>query len=257
MGAGNFRKKLQDPVSLFSFQDIIIGVTGILIMFTLILIISSQKSSSSADDLTKDQIEKLEALQKLMESLMKSLSEIDKDIQAMGGALSPEQLQEKMKQLEEELAKFQKQIDSETSSLEEEIKKRKEQVEQIKQQTVVDKVELEKLKEKLKELSRQTLFLPGEDRATDILVLDVSGERCEWFWRKTPGEKSQFPAGDTTKLNQLMGTLDKSEHQVVIFCRPSGVLHFRKYQFLADKLELKFGTDSLTETQIIQFDDGK
>lgn len=253
MGTGNFRKKLQTPINLFSFQDIIIGVTGVLIMFTLVLVLSSQSSQSSTDDLTKEQIEKLEAMQKLIDSLMEALSQIDKDIQAMGGALSPEQLEEKMKQLENELAKFQKPIDSETSSIQEEIEKRKQQVEQIKHDTVVDSVELEKLKAKLKELSRQTLFLPGEDRATDIFVLDVSGERCEWFWRKTPNEKSQFPVNDTGKLNQLMGTLDKSKHQVVIFCRPSGILHFRKYQFLVQKLGLKFGTDSLTETAVIQF----
>lgn len=255
MGTGNFRKKLQTPINLFSFQDIIIGVTGVLIMFTLVLVLSSQSSQSSTDDLTKEQIEKLEAMQKLIDSLMEALSQIDKEIQAMGGALSPEQLEEKMKQLENELAKFQEPIDSETSSIQEEIEKRKQQVEQIKQDTVVDSVELEKLKAKLKELSRQTLFLPGEDRTTDIFVLDVSGERCEWFWRKTPNKKSQFPVNDTGKLNQLMGTLDKSKHQVVIFCRPSGILHFRKYQFLVQKLGLKFGTDSLTETAVIQFED--
>ena len=253
MGTGNFRKKLQTPINLFSFQDIIIGVTGILIMFTLILVLSSQSSQSSADDLTKEQIEKLEAMQKLIESLLEQLSDIDKDIQAMGGALSEEQLKEKMEQLEKEMAKFQESIDSETSSLQEEIEKRKEQVEKIKQQTVVDKVELKKLKEKLKELSRQTLFLPGEDSANDFFVLDVSGERCEWFWRKTPNEKDDFHVSDIDKLNQLMATLDKTKHQVVIFCRPSGILHFRKYQFLVQKLGLKFGTDSLTETAVIQF----
>jgi len=255
MGTGNFRKKLQTPVNLFSFQDIIIGVTGILIMFTLILVLSSQSSQSSADDLTKEQIEKLEAMQKLIESLLENLSDIDKDIKAMGGALSPEQLEEKMKLLDSELSKFQADIDSETSSVQKEIDDRKQQVEEIQQQTVVDKVELKKLKEKLKELSRQTLFLPGEDSANDFIVLDVSGERCEWFWRKTPTEKSQFPVSDTGKLNQLMATLDKTKHQVVIFCRPSGILHFRKYQFLVHKLGLKFGTDSLAETDVIQFED--
>ena len=156
MGTGNFRKKLQAPINLFSFQDIIIGVTGVLIMFTLVLVLSSQSSQSSTDDLTKEQIEKLEAMQKLIDSLMEALSQIDTEIQAMGGALSPEQLEEKMKQLENELAKFQEPIDSETSSIQEEIEKRKQQVEQIKQDTVVDSVELDKLKAKLKELSRQT-----------------------------------------------------------------------------------------------------
>ena len=147
MGTGNFRKKLQTPVNLFSFQDIIIGVTGILIMFTLILLLASQSSQSSADDLTKEQIRELEAITKLIESLLEQLSDIDKDIQAMGGALSEEQLKEKMEQLEKEMAKYQESIDSKTSSLQEEIEKRKEQVEEIKQQTVVDKVELKRLKE--------------------------------------------------------------------------------------------------------------
>ena len=65
MGASNFRKKLQDPVNLFSFQDIIIGVTGILIMFTLILILSSQDSGKgSAGVASKEQLEKLEKMQK-------------------------------------------------------------------------------------------------------------------------------------------------------------------------------------------------
>ena len=255
MGTGNFRKKLQTPINLFSFQDIIIGVTGILIMFTLILVLSSQSGQSAADDLTKPQIEELEAMQKLIDSLLEKLSDIDRDIQAMGGALSEEQLKEKMEQLEKEMAKFQKSIDAKTSSLQEDIVKRKKQVEEIKQQTVVDEVELKKLKEELKELSRQTLFLPGEDSADDFFILDVSGERCEWFWRKTPNEKSQFPVADTDKLNQLMRTLDKAKNQVVIFCRPSGILHFRRYQFLVQQLGLKFGTDSLAETDVIQFED--
>ena len=118
----------------------------------------------------------------------------------MGGALSAEQLKEMMKQLETELAKFQSAITSETASLQEEIDKKKQQIEQVKEQTIVDRVELEKMKAKLKELSRQTLFLPGEDSASDILILDVSGEYCEWFWRENPNSKTQFPIDNIEEL---------------------------------------------------------
>ena len=176
-------------------------------------------------------------------------------MQLLGGALSAEQLKEMMKQLETELAKFQSAITSETASLQEEIDKKKQQIEQVKEQTIVDRVELEKMKAKLKELSRQTLFLPGEDSASDILILDVTGEYCEWFWRENHNSKTQFTIDNIEELKRLLLTLDKSKHQIVIFCRPSGILIFRKYQFLVDKLRFKMGTDALTETASIQFED--
>jgi len=255
MSENSFRRKFRSPISLFSFQDIIIGVTGILIIFMLIMVLSSKNIQAKSADSIDTQLERLEAIQKLIESHLEALTNLNEEMQLMGGALSAEQLKELMKQLEGELAKFQAAIASETASIQEEIDKKKQQIEQVKEQTVVDRVELEKMKAELKELSRQTLFLPGEDSATDILILDVSGEHCEWFWRKNPNSKTQFPVGNVEELKRLLRTLDKSKHQIVIFCRPSGILHFRKYQFLVDKLRFRMGTDALTETAIIRFED--
>jgi len=218
-------------------------------------VLSSKNIQAKSADSIDTQLERLEAIQKLIESHLEALTNLNEEMQLMGGALSAEQLKELMKQLEGELAKFQAAIASETASIQEEIDKKKQQIEQVKEQTVVDRVELEKMKAELKELSRQTLFLPGEDSATDILILDVSGEHCEWFWRKNPNSKTQFPVGNVEELKRLLRTLDKSKHQIVIFCRPSGILHFRKYQFLVDKLRFRMGTDALTETAIIRFED--
>jgi hypothetical protein len=111
------------------------------------------------------------------------------------------------------------------------------------------------MKAKLKESSRWTLFLPGKDSVTDILILDVSGEHCEWFWRKKPNSKTQFPVGNVEELKRLLRKLDESKDQIVIFCRPSGILHFRKYQFLVHHFGFTMGTDALTETAIIKFED--
>ena len=221
----------------------------------LIMVLSSRNTQPKNADSVDTQLEKLEAIQKLIQSHLKALTNINEKMQLMGGALSAEQLKEMMKQLESELAKFQSAIASETASLQQEIDKKKQQIEQVKGQTVVDRVELEKMKAKLKELSRLTLFLPGKDSATDILILDVSGEHCEWFWRKTPNSKTQFPVGNVEELKRLLLTLDKSKHQIVIFCRPSGILHFRKYQFLVNNFQFKMGTDALTETASIKFVD--
>ena len=255
MSENSFRRKIRNPISLFSFQDIIIGVTGILIIFMLIMVLSSRNTQPKNADSIETQLERLEAIQKLIQSHLKALTNINEQMQLMGGTLSAEQLKEMMKQLESELAKFQSAIASETASLQEEIDKKKQQIEQAKGQTVVNRVELEKMKAKLKESSRWTLFLPGKDSVTDILILDVSGEHCEWFWRKNPNSKTQFPVGNIDELNRLLRTLDKSKHQIVIFCRPSGILHFRKYQFLVDKFRFKMGTDALTETASIRFED--
>mgnify|MGYP001331987742 CR=1 FL=1 len=256
MGASNFRKKLQDPVNLFSFQDIIIGVTGILIMFTLILILSSQDSGrGSAGGASKEQLEKLEKMQKKLADLLKDLDEAYKSI-PKSGVLSKEQLQKIMDELKAKLGDIENSIEEETSSLQAQIKKIKNQVEQIKEENVKDSVELGKLREEAEKLrSIQTPYLKGEDGAKDILVLDISGERCEWFWKKSRDEKSQFPVGDIPKLKELAGSLDATKHQVAIFCRPSGVLHFRKYRFLIDESGFKFGTDSLKETELIKFED--
>ena len=159
MSENSFRRKIRNPISLFTFQDIIIGVTGILIIFMLIMVLSSRNTQPKNADSVDTQLEKLEAIQKLIQSHLKALTNINEKMQLMGGALSAEQLKEMMKQLETELAKFQSAITSETASLQEEIDKKKQQIEQVKEQTIVDRVELEKMKAKLKELSRQTLFL--------------------------------------------------------------------------------------------------
>lgn len=255
MSENSFRRKIRNPISLFTFQDIIIGVTGILIIFMLIMVLSSTNSQPKNSDAVDTQLDRLEAIQKLIQSHLKALTNLNEEMQLMGGALSTEQLKEMMKELESELAKFQSKIASETASLQEEIDKKKQQIEQVKGQTVVDRVELEKMKAKLKESSRWTLFLPGKDSVTDILILDISGEHCEWFWRKNPDSKTQFPVGNVEELKRLLQNSDKSKHQIVIFCRPSGILHFRKYQFLVNSLGFKIGTDALTETASIKFED--
>ena len=244
----------KNAISIFSFQDIIIGVTGILVIFMLIMSLSAKNYQPESSKSVKIQIEKLEAIQKIIESHLEALSDINEKIQLMGGALSSEQLKELMKQLEEELSKFETAIASESASIQNEIKKKKYQIKQLEEQTVVDRVELEKLKAKLEELSRQTLFLPGNDTITDILILDVSGSNCEWFWRNNPNSKSKFPVNNVQELKQLIKKLDKSKHQIVIFCRPTGILHFRKYLFLVKRHGFKTGTDALAESAAIKFE---
>ena len=82
----------RNPVSLFSFQDIIIGVTGILVIFMLIMSLSAKNYQPESSKSVKIQIEKLEAIQKIIESHLEALSDINEKIQLMGGALSSEQL---------------------------------------------------------------------------------------------------------------------------------------------------------------------
>ena len=120
MSENSFRRKIGNPISLFSFQDIIIGVTGILIIFMLIMVLSSKNIQAKSADSIDTQLERLEAIQKLIESHLEALTNINEEMQLMGGALSPEQLKELMKQLEGELAKFQAAIASETASIQEE-----------------------------------------------------------------------------------------------------------------------------------------
>ena len=68
MSENSFRRKIRNPISLFTFQDIIIGVTGILIIFMLIMVLSSRDTQPKNADSVDTQLEKLEAIQKLIQS---------------------------------------------------------------------------------------------------------------------------------------------------------------------------------------------
>ena len=156
------RGKNESPVSLFSFQDIITSITGIMFLVVLLLILmmlSSRqaKPQDAAAENTQALQKELAVLKEKLQTLRNNQQQLDKQMEELK-KLSPEEIE-----LRKE--KYQQQLRSEQTKLEnitQDIKLKEEQIKQIRNEHIQLKLDekikhnqaiIEDLKNKLKKLT--------------------------------------------------------------------------------------------------------
>jgi myosin heavy subunit len=183
------RHRNESPVSLFSFQDIIMSVVGIVILITLLLILKLVTQMSLAEATPEPATASAKELEELIESLKPSLREIQDEIIALheaqqksqAWAPSPDQidaLQSMTERLETEIEEVRQLIENADKHTEElkkdqslkladEKEKHVQQLKEILKQTEKQCKELEQQKEiqeKAKELQAKEKELQTEEK---------------------------------------------------------------------------------------------
>ena len=224
-----------------TLQDLITAVIGILIVFCLLLVLSStQDDSGSAEEAKFDgsltnlvsQINNISnAVENLKDPLLtgqKASNEIKRIEGILGGVgITPTQ--------------------AEANSLTNQNKKLEREIADLVHRYNANQIILSQLNAP-KDKKDSSLFLQGPEKKEQVLVMDI-GKKITWFRLSKQNVKNEFLASDKPKRQSLLASLDRDPDRVVLFVRPSGIEPFREIYDLLKQKKFSLGTDSLQEGQ--------
>lgn len=254
------------PVSLFSFQDIITGLCGLLILFVLIMIIDLVVRRDAPDETLPDSREQIEQVEAETEALRKELARIAQELaearRKRSLAVSDEQLaksEEVLSGKDRELAN----LLAEVKALETRLEKARDANEKSRkrlQEMELAKRNLEDSLAKLKRRNGITLIpergnlkspvyvVLGRDKAQVCAPLDKNDRMVEVATRN-----GRF----NDALEKALKRYDPSTHTVVVLVRPSGVEWMDLAVYAAKGLRFAVGRDPLEEDVELSFGDGE
>jgi hypothetical protein len=274
------KRSNKQAFSLFAFQDIITGVTAIILLFTLLLVLelvtrkatqataapsaSAQQLAELAQEMTDvpsvdfetlkqapTQEQVLEIIREQKSLLSNSIAKIEEDQKQ-----ADEQNQSLDKQLRETQAEFRDEINQSAHVRSTEVANRN-------QQKVIDSLELQvdRLKEEI-ELNKQLAELPqgppvlkfrnsGQGRANSCLVV-LERNRIIALPIK---EGSKLVWAGTSAVNKFKNWLQAntlSVNHCVVLIRPSGIPLFETVQELIENNGIAIGKETIGENQQVQ-----
>jgi hypothetical protein len=243
MGTESFKKKLGGGINFMTLQDLITAVIGILIVFCLLLVLSStQDDSGSAEEAKFDG-----SLTNLV-SQINNISNALENIKNPSSLLSGQTASNEFKRIEGILVTVGIiPTQAEANSLTNQNKKLEREIADLVHRYNANQIILSQLNAP-KDKKDSSLFLQGPEKKEQVLVMDI-GKKITWFRLSKQDEKNEFLASDTPKQQSLLASLDRDRDRVVLFVRPSGIEPFREIYDLLKQKKISLGTDSLQEGQ--------
>lgn len=250
------RRGLGTPVSLFAFQDIITSVSGILIVFTLLLAIDLVDQQESRDEpvvpidrqAELDQLEeKVKTLRMESVELAKTLEEVSRDdpdalrrrqatlrLQIAKDSSELERLQERIRQdtkdaatTTERLAELQKRLDM------------------LQRQAAAGRAEIAERRVR----KRLAFAFPAGERPRGYLI-DVSSERllaAPFTRSQRPEEIPRSLFGGSASIATWLKQKQDGDYALFLV-RPSGLQRFRDIQKSLSAGSIAYGFDLIGET---------
>ena len=252
------RRNSGPPISLFSFQDIITSVTGIMILVTLLLGVELvQRTVNSPPVKTADITARLTAAADATEGEIKAIEQElqgrQQGVLAVAG-LNSEALQRDLDDLEELTHQFQQELsESEKQKLEseqrrleagEEQTRRKDDrsLEQVKNALASAQSELEKLKQ-----SNRVIFNPADGTSKRAWLVEIS-DKGFVVAEMGKAEPPQTFADYAAFQSWAAGRNAASEY-FVLLVKPTGVKDFYAAFQRLQQLSFEVGIDLLTASQ--------
>ena len=257
------KRPRNNPFSLFSFQDIITGLCGIMIFMVLVQVVGlvldrelgdlELKSSINVDD-------NRETIKKEIIELEKRLNEVKrksaKAVVAIKDKAKPGEVDKLTKELtEKELI---------VAALVSQVHDLETQVEAAKKADAEDKAKVREMERTRRLLEQQIAGMKGR---RGITLIPERGEFklpvymvCSWAgieiyrpFEKKPKVKVP-PEEIETRLAQFLDELDHTTHSAVLLVRPTGVKCMDKAVKMLTDRSFTFGRDPLEENLEIAFD---
>lgn len=266
------------PVSFFSLQDIIISVTGVLIIVLLLLALDLDSSvrDSFRESITRDELKaKLAALieqiararqeatseeesilvpadrLKALEAELQDLKEAKKNredfLASIEGSqeaqLTREQIEVTLEQAKAKAAEAQE-IEAAAESAEEQLKKATDSLRQVEARVL-----------EMQNMSNQLWLIPESATTTKepVLVI-VSKDELKMARLSRPGEERLESTSNLLKsIDTLLDGLSPATHYVVFFFRPSGITHFARITDAAKGNGYEIGYDAVEEDFVVSF----
>ena len=260
------RKDDSPAISLFSFQDIITSITGIMFLVVILLVIFLFESKPKTQEdpetakLKQSVAAEITALQKSLDDLKKEEERQKKMLEELM-KMPPEKIAERKKELEQKhheatqklqkLTKTQCDLQEFIKNSSENIKKMQEKLaretEELKQQikeTAENKKLLEDLKKKLEEVKKAATFSVEKSSDKNFILAEFGkdGFRVKDFSAQQDHDlriQGASPEEQIDKFITWVGTRDKDSELISVIMGPSNLKYWGE---IAEKLKgLSFG----------------
>lgn len=259
------RSRRNTPFSLFSFQDIITGLCGIIILFVLIMLVDlvmkrdpatghAEEQNIELEDRTEDLKREIDALRKELAQVKESAKSV---IVATKDKAAPElaaKLDKDLTEKERELAALLSQvIDLRTrvAAAKDADDENKRKVREMEETRRLLENKLSALKEK-----KGVTLIPerGEFKAPVYLVLGRGGVEVLRPLKKKVYRKWYFFDDLADGLSKELVRLDATTHTVILLIRPSGVKKMQGVVEMVRAYGLSYGRDPLEEDVEVSLD---
>ena len=252
------RFRRNTPFSLFSFQDIITGLCGIIVLFVLIMLVdlvmkrdTETASREGADVEIEDQTD---GLREEIAALKKELSEVKEDAKAVIVATKDRAAPETAATLGRELTEKEREVAallSQVADLRTRVAKATDADDENKRKVREMEATRRLLEGRLAALKdrKGITLIPerGEFKSPVYLVLGRGGVEVLRPLKKTTARTWYFSDDIRDGLAKELAKLDQTTHTVVLLVRPSGVKNMEAVAELVRGLGLSCGRDPLEE----------
>lgn len=252
------RRRETYPFSLFSFQDMITGLCGIMILLVLVMLVGVIQRKSSGVKIT-DVVEQTD-LQKLAAEV-DALTRAYQDNAALLSTRIIRSPTNELGELSEAMHTVTQQerqilaLQSQQRELDERLKKmiaEKAETERARKEKEAIRAKIEADISKLVE--NELTIIPERGYKKLPVFLDCSGRevKAHFIFHKR-GELAIPAAQVKSEVNQLTGSLDRDTSYFVLLIRPSSVAYAFELESLLEKRGFSTGRDPLPEDKILRF----
>lgn len=253
------RRRDDNPISLFSFQDIVTSVTGILILLSLILAISVITQGAESVSITEfvpagDLKQAKETLEQQIEELDRQLVANEQVIVGWIGA-SIEELARQRSNYEAMVKELQREIDKVSGDVNAKTK----DLTAAKADTSSEQAskQIEQTAEKLDAVTQELNELKSGSR---VFYNFRAGARKAWLVQLSKGQILAARAGENSKPKAMRNGreliafakgLPDSERYLVLVVRPSGVELLGEVREELENTDIDLGVELIGESQVV------
>ena len=259
------RRDRPSPFSLFSFQDIITGLCGIVILLVLVMVIDlvarrdavpSPPVSDAPVDATASEALLRAEIAALEEAIAKAREALAKRRVATAGGVSAERLEEANRDFserEKEIAALLSQVDA--------LKTRLEKARDVDARSKKVLLEMENTRRELERSlaamrdRKGVTLIPERGNLKSPVYIVLGQERVEIHRPLDKGARAvRAPRRDVAEtVRSVLSKLDRSTHTVVLLVRPSGASDMMPVAELVKGMGFACGRDPLEEDSDISF----
>lgn len=251
------RLRRNTPISLFSFQDIITGLCGVIILFVLVMLVDlvmTRNRHNPFPELSVEVDDETEALKREIATLKQELARTKESVKNIIVAARNQAAPEESARLDKEIDEKERAIAALVTQVldlrmrvavaEDADAENRRKVREMEETRRILESKLEELKDK-----KGVTLIPerGEFKAPVYLVLGRGGVEVLRPLKKETYRKWYFFDEIKAGLASEFANLDHTTHTVILLVRPSGI---KRMQMIADIVRgygLSYGRDPLEE----------
>ncbi len=248
------RNRESSPLSLFSLQDIITCLTGIMILIVLLLAVEAMNPSGESGapaHVSKPTNPTLEPpdLERMREDLLARMRELEGSVVPPEDAVALVKSLRKMRDdtLADQAVTARQQ--GEVTALEKAATELRTELSRLESARNAAAENLQKLKDRLLAgTMRRVIIIPGEQNPKTAHLVEAHGTGFRIISLGVPMRNGSFRLSETeTMVKQLLGNANPEKEYIVVMIKPSGVVHGMELVEALQQTPFQVGYDALEE----------